>query len=227
MSEVAHLENLIHLGHYAEARSRAEELLEANGSDLRVKQLYALSLSKSGVPEAAQEYLEGIIQDYPDDAETMGILGGIYKELFKKNQSAKYALLARDTYDKNFKLTKSYYTGINAASMSMLAGQSRRGKEIAQEVLTVLKDPENDFWESATQAEALLLLKERPRAVQAYLHARKLAMTDWGKINSNRTIVRSPAGRAARCCTACASAPLMSVKLVAFAFCPNSASLAA
>ncbi|MDH4090326.1 MAG: TRAFs-binding domain-containing protein [Cyclobacteriaceae bacterium] len=183
MSDISQLENLIQLGHYAEARTRAQDLLH-NGADLRVKQLYALSLSKSGVPEAAQEYLETIIRDHPDDPETMGILGSIYKELFKKNQSSKYAILARDTYDKNFQLTKSYYTGINAASMSVLAGQSRRGKEIAQEVLSVLKDPENDFWEAATQAEAYLLLKERPKAVEAYLHARKLAVTDWGKINS-------------------------------------------
>ena len=184
MSDIAQLEHLIHLGHYAEARARAKELLESDGSELRIKQLYALALSKSGVPEAAQEYLESIIRDHPDDPEMMGILGSIYKELFKKNQSSKYAILARDTYDKNFQITKSYYTGINAASMSMLAGQSRRGKEIATEVLTVLKDPENDFWESATQAEAYLLLKERPRAVETYLHARKLAATDWGKINS-------------------------------------------
>ena len=65
----------------------------------------------------------------------MGILGGIYKELFKKNQSPKYAVLARDTYAKNFEITKNYYTGINAATMSTLAGQGQRGKEIAKQVL--------------------------------------------------------------------------------------------
>ena len=143
-----------------------------------------MSLSKSGVPEAAQEYLESMTREHPDDPETMGILGGIYKELFKKNQSSKYALLSRDTYDKNFQLTKNYYTGINAASMSTLAGQARRGKEIAKEVLTVLKDPEHDFWEAVTQAEALLLLKERAKSEEAFLRARKLAGTDWGNINS-------------------------------------------
>lgn len=183
MSDIAQLENLIYLGHYAQARTRAQDLLQTQ-DDLRIKQIYALSLSKSGVPEAAQEYLESITLEHPDDPETMGILGGIYKELFKKNQSSKYALLSRDTYDKNFQLTKNYYTGINAASMSTLAGQARRGKEIAKEVLTVLKDPEHDFWEAVTQAEALLLLKERAKSVEAFLRARKLAGTDWGKINS-------------------------------------------
>ena len=126
MSDIAQLENLIHLGHYAQARTRAQDLLERR-DDLRIKQIYALSLSKSGVPEAAQEYLESMTRDHPDDPETMGILGGIYKELFKKNQSSKYALLARDTYDKNFQLTKNYYTGINAASMSTLGWTGKKG----------------------------------------------------------------------------------------------------
>ena len=183
MSNIAHLEDLIRLGHYAQARTYAKELLAADPNH-RVQQLYALSLSKSGVPEAAQEYLESIVKNHPDDPETMGILGGIYKELFKKNQSPKYAVLARDTYAKNFELTKNYYTGINAATMSTLAGQGQRGKEIAKQVLQVLRDPENDFWETVTQAEAYLLVKEKAKAEESYRHARKLAAADWGKINS-------------------------------------------
>ena len=71
------------MGHYAQARTYAKELLSAD-PDHRIQQLYALALSKSGVPEAAQEYLESTIKHHPDDPETMGILGGIYKELFKK-----------------------------------------------------------------------------------------------------------------------------------------------
>ena len=183
MSSIARLEDLIRMGHYAQARTLATELLSADSSH-RIQQLYALSLSKSGVPEAAQEYLESIIKHHPDDAETMGILGGIYKELFKKNQSPKYAVLARDTYAKNFEVTKSYYTGINAATMSVLAGQGRRGKEIAMEVLQVLKNPEHDFWEAVTQAEAYLLVREKVKAEESYRHARSLAGADWGKINS-------------------------------------------
>ncbi|MEP6734902.1 MAG: TRAFs-binding domain-containing protein [Chryseolinea sp.] len=183
MSDIAQLENLIRLGHYARARNLAQELL-TNDADLKVKQLYALSLSKSGVPEAAQEYLEGVAATHPDDAETMGILGGIYKELFKKNQSSKFAIQSRDTYDKNFQLTKNYYTGINAATMSMLAGNARRGKEIAQEVLTILKHSDTDFWEAATQGEAFFILKDRAKSEDAYRRARAMAGTDWGKINS-------------------------------------------
>lgn len=194
MTTIDQLEKLIQLGHYARARHLAQELL-ADHTELRIKQLYALALSKSGVPEAAMDYLEKVAREQPDDVETMGILGGIYKELFKKNQSTKYATLSCETYDKNFQLsyktydtnfqaTKSYYTGINAATMSVLAGRARRGKEIAQEVLTLLTNPETDFWEAATQAEAYLLLKEKAKAEHWYRHARTLAGTDWGRVNS-------------------------------------------
>lgn len=183
MSSVSNLENLITKGHYAQARILAEELLRTD-SNTRIKQLYALSLSKSGVPEAARDYLESIVGDQASDPETIGILGSIYKELFKKNQSPRYAILARDTYYRNFELTKNYYTGINAATMSSLAGQSKRGKEIAQEVLSLLKNTEHDFWEVATLGEAFLLMKERSKADEAYRRAIKLAGTDWGRINS-------------------------------------------
>jgi len=143
MIETQDLERLISLGHYAQARKRAEELLTQTDS-LRAKQLYAFSLSKSGQPEAAREFLERVAKDHPDDPETNGILGGIYKELFRNQQSTAFAVLARDTYDRNFTATRNYYTGINAATMSTLAGQTRRGKELAQEVLDLLKDPEQE-----------------------------------------------------------------------------------
>ncbi|MGC3947890.1 MAG: tetratricopeptide repeat protein [Chryseolinea sp.] len=183
MMETKDLEKLISLGHYAQARKRAEELLTKSDS-LRAKQLYAFSLSKSGQPEAAREFLERVARDHPDDPETNGILGGIYKELFRNQQNSAFAVLSRDTYDRSFTRTKNFYTGINAATMSTLAGQSRRGKELAQEVLDLLKNPEQDFWEAVTRAEALLLLKERSKSEEAYRKARHLAGSDWGKINS-------------------------------------------
>ena len=183
MDQILQLEDLIRQGHYAQTRIRAWEMLSTT-DDLRVKQLYAFSLSKSGVPEAAREFLEGVARQYPEDPETNGILGGIYKELFRKNQSATFATMARDVYEKNFRLTKNYYTGINAATMSTLAGQGSKGKKIAQEVLEVLSDTENDFWQAATEGEAYLLLKERARSEKSYLHARHLAASDWGKIRS-------------------------------------------
>jgi hypothetical protein len=87
-TDIEHREKLIHEGHFAEARTRTEAALQ-NVDDLRLKQLHALSLSKSGSPLAAEEYLRPVYTKFPDDPETAGILGGIYKELFRKKQEPK------------------------------------------------------------------------------------------------------------------------------------------
>jgi tetratricopeptide (TPR) repeat protein len=182
---VSYLENLVNFGRYMEARELAMRL--KNNPDvnhLRVDQLLALSLSKSGSPELALAHLELAYRRNPEDQETAGILGGIYKELFKKHQDSKYAILSRDTYAKNFSSTKSYYTGINAATMSAIAGRAMQGREIANSVISLIGDQELGFWELATLAEAYLLVKNRERSVEFYIKARQLAGNDWGKVIS-------------------------------------------
>ncbi len=180
---IPYIEKLIRQGRNFEARNLAEDELKTT-SDLRLSQLYAMAMSKSGAPQAAMEYLEPVYRQHTEDPETAGILGGIYKELFKKDQNTKYALLSRDTYVKNFSTTKNYYTGINAATMSAIAGQAGRGREIANEIMGALHNDTTDFWELATLGEASLLTKNREKAIDYYFQARKFAGSDWGKINS-------------------------------------------
>jgi tetratricopeptide (TPR) repeat protein len=177
------IEKLIDQGRYFEARSRAETAL-AQLQDLRLKQLYALSLSKSGLPEAALQFMEPVYLQFPDDPESAGIMGSICKELFKKNQSNSFAIRSRDTYLKNFSATKNTYTGINAASMSAMAGQLSKGREIAAEVISLLEGKSIDFWALATLGEAYMLTKNNPKSVEYYARARKEAGMDWGKITS-------------------------------------------
>ncbi len=178
-----HIESLISQGRYLEARY----LIENNTTDanaIKSEQLYGLALSKSGMPEDALQRLEALYKTYPDDPETAGILGSVYKELFKKNQQTSFALLARDTYLKNFIITKNYYTGINAAAMSAMIMQGSKSREIANEIIRMIDLETNNFWELATLGEAYLLIKNRTKAIEYYLKARKVAGTDWGKIGS-------------------------------------------
>ncbi len=180
---VGTIETLINQGRYFEARAMAQEALKSS-TNLRVKQLLGLAISKAGVPKAAAEFLEPVYRAQPDDPETAGIMGGIYKAIFRKDQDTQYAFLSRDTYLKNFTLTRNYYTGINAATMSAIIGQAAKGREIAKEVLSLLPSPATSFWEQVTLAEALLLNKEREKSLAAYFEAKKMAGTDWGKIST-------------------------------------------
>lgn len=185
MSEtITHIEGLISQGRYIEARIQAEEALKIN-EELRYKQLYALTISKSGMPETALAFLEPVYHQFPNDSESAGILGSIYKELFKKNQSNSFAVKSRDTYFQNFSVTKNYYTGINAASMTAMAGQASRSREIATEVIALIDtNADNDFWKLATLGEAYILTKNRAKSTEYFVAARKLAGNDWGKITS-------------------------------------------
>jgi len=148
-----------------------------------LQQLHALALSKGGMPGQAKGFLKKVHDQHPEEAETAGILGGIYKTLFKQTEDSEYAIQSRDTYFKNFSITGSYYTGINAATMSAIAGQARKGREIAQEVINKISDPKS-FWEIATLGEAYLLTKDNAQSISLYQQARQLAGTDWGKVSS-------------------------------------------
>jgi tetratricopeptide (TPR) repeat protein len=183
MESVTAIQQLVNRGHYLEACARAAAALRHDPAG-KLKQLYALALSKSGSPEGARDFLEPHYRANPDDPETAGILGSIYKELFKKNQQTAYAVQSRDTYMKNFAATGNHYTGINAASMSAMVMQAARSREIAARVAAGIHPETQDFWEIASLAEACLLLKDRERALVRYAQARRLAATDWGKVNS-------------------------------------------
>ena len=182
---LSYLENLVNHGRYMEARELALRIKDETDVDhLRVDQLLALSLSKSGSPELALAHLDLAYRRNPEDSETAGILGGIYKELFKKHQDSKYAILSRDTYVKNFSTSKNYYTGINAATMSVIAGRAMQGREIANAVIALIGDQSLGFWELATLGESYLLIKNRERSIEYYIKARQLAGNDWGKVIS-------------------------------------------
>ncbi len=180
---IQHIEGLINHGFYLEARAKTEDALR-DTENLRLRQLHALSLSKSGAPEAARDYLEPIYRENITDPETAGILGSIYKQLFKKNQRTELAIQSRDTYLKNFEATRNYYTGINAASMSAMVMQASKSREIANRVIQSIEPDTADFWELATLGEAYLLTKDKARSTEHYLKAMKAAGTDWGKITS-------------------------------------------
>ncbi len=180
---VQQVEQLISQGRYLEARNLAEAGYKSADNTLRFQQLYALALSKSGIPQAAEKFLLPIYTAYKDDPETAGILGGIYKEIFREYQDNSYALLSRDTYAENFEQTKNYYTGINAATMSAIAGKINAGRTLAGEVMALLDDKTDDFWELMTLAEANLLTKNRDKCVELYFKGKQLAGSDWGKIN--------------------------------------------
>ena len=186
MTETNQIESLINKGHFLEARLMAEKELLVSHDSLRIQQLRALAMSKSGSSGKAISILEPIYLSDPDNTENSGILAGIYKQMFRLNKDQAYGIKAYKTYLANFIKTKNYYTGINAASMSIMIGRASEGRKIAQSLIKFLENNCSDFWQKATLAEAYLLDKQRSKATEWFLNVRKEAKYDWGIVNTIR-----------------------------------------
>ncbi len=61
----------------------------------------------------------------------------------------------------------SWYAGINAAAMALVAGNPETAQELAGRVLKRLPGDPKDYWAAATRAEAFLLSGERAKGLQA------------------------------------------------------------
>lgn len=106
----------------------------------------------------------------------MALHGRLYKDLFL-SQSDKEALeaarLSAEKYEAAFKDTRGFYSGINSATMSLLAGfdesmiQSRAKRIIAMLPSTVNLDSESKYFVEATRAEAQLLLGNTASALRS------------------------------------------------------------
>lgn len=177
------IESLISAGRYFEAHNLAEVFCAENPDNLKAQQLCGLSMSKSGARLAAIQFLEPILQAHNNDAETAGILGGVYKEHFKMTADSNFARKSLETYLSNFTTTRSYYTGINAATMSQILGRGKTAKEVAAEVIDIAQH-DDSFWSYATVGEAYLLLRNSTKALEFYNKAAQLGEGDYGKKGS-------------------------------------------
>ena len=80
-----------------------------------------------------------------------------------------------------------YYTGINAASKSLLAGEKETAAQLAARVQKVVGDKlvVNDYWMTATAAELQLLQSKFPQAAALYRAA--VVMSPGDKANCEST----------------------------------------
>src|SRR4051812_13887684 len=106
-------------------------------SDIRLRQLQGLALSRSGATGRANRILEELRRQGATDEETLGMLGRTYKDLAARAESpARENLLKRaaETYSEAYQNTGGYWTGINAATMNLLIGEEGQACQIAEKV---------------------------------------------------------------------------------------------
>ena len=174
------------------------EALRIWPSDVALRQLQGLTLSRSGATERANTVLRELRKTGAQDEETLGMLGRTYKDLAARASVVSRADLlkqAAEIYSEAYEKSGGYWTGINAATMNLLIGQEGRACQLAQNVrrdcLERVADPEGDrYWESAALGEAALICRDWSEAERWYGQAAGLAKRRFGDLQSSRRNAR-------------------------------------
>ena len=177
--------------------------LEKWPGDLRLRQLQSLALARSGAIARANQGLRRLRDEGHVDAETLGLLARTHKDLGTTAQDAALRAFhlkeAYSLYNEAYERASreghgadAYYTGINAATMAFLRGESERAHTIARHVRALCASElaragvSGEYWLRATLAEAALILGERAEAEAQYAAAARLAGRRHGDLASTR-----------------------------------------
>lgn len=167
--------------------------------DLRLNQLYALSMIKCGFLEKARQLLSGLVIKGYRDEETLGILGRVYKDMWlisgRSLTDDTYLRKSRDLYLQAFRRSRGYYSGINAASLSLMLGERERAERLARTVigicLDLLKKPQNrDYWCLATVGEGFIVLGNNERSKRYFTLAKKVSGKNYAWVASTRKQIK-------------------------------------
>jgi class 3 adenylate cyclase/tetratricopeptide (TPR) repeat protein len=177
----------------------ASEGLAIWPEDVRLRQLQGLALARSGATARANIILESLQSAGQTDEETLGMLGRTYKDLasYAKSTPEREQLLARagEIYTQAYESSGGYWSGINAATMNLLIGETERAHELAEKVreqcLKEIEDPSGDaYWELAALGEAALILRDWDEAEKWYERAAKECGQRFGDLHSSRRNAR-------------------------------------
>ena len=162
---------------------------------LRLIQQYSLSLITCGFLLTARNLLTNLMKQGHYDEETLGILGRVYKEMWLAEGDGApghpHLAHACKLYRSAFRRSKGHYSGINAASLSLIMGDKPLSERLARQVIRICterwKEPAlRDYWTMATLAEAFLLLGRQSQAAKYYRIARAMSGKSYSNLASTR-----------------------------------------
>lgn len=140
-----------------------------------------LSLARAGALDfALAEYDNYQLSDVENDEDIMALGGRLSKDLYLRSQgkaALKHARDAANKYEAAFQTTHGYYSGINAATMALIADMpmaivtERVSKILEQLPPTESLSPEDHYFVQATLAECYLLLDKRLKAQETLQQA--------------------------------------------------------
>jgi tetratricopeptide (TPR) repeat protein len=180
-------EGLIKLGRNDDAIAMLEKTEQQFPQAIRPQQLHALALARRGAGDdlrKAQQILGALRARGEKDPETLGIYGRTWMDRYEKSKDLSDLQQSRNLYEEAFRgATDDYYTGINAASKSVLLGTpediDKAGKLAADVQKIVGTEPtQGDYWKTATVGEVFLLMKNYAEAARLYKAAVAMALAE-------------------------------------------------
>jgi hypothetical protein len=205
---IAEAERLLGQGEPLLAYNATDRGLQRWPGQVRLSQLQALALARSGDLERASAILTTLTQSGVDDAETMGVLARTHKDLgMRAGDPAQRAahlesafMLYQQAYAASVALGASasaYYTGINAATVAVLRGEIEEARGIAAQVRRICDEVADrtrgsvaEYWRQATLGEAALILGDAAAAAHHYADAMALAKGRYGDLSTTRRQAR-------------------------------------
>ncbi len=166
---------------------------------VRMRQLQALSLARSGAAQQANQMLRKLRAEQHLDEETLGMLARTHKDMASQatdpRERNRQLKLAFEAYSEGYNLTGGYWTGINAATLSLVLGEKDRATALATQVraqclneLEKLKNRGDDtYWVVATLGEAALVMGDFSQAEDWYGQAALAAGKRFGQLSSTRS----------------------------------------
>lgn len=201
---VGQAEAFLHQGEPLLAFNVADTGLQHWPGHVRLRQLQALALARTGDIERANRILAELAAGGLDDTETLGVLARTHKDLGLRArdpaQRAKHLEAAFSLYGQAYASSRrrgeaagAYYTGINAATVAVLRGELDEARWMAAEVVDicaaasgVVPDSASEYWREATLGEAALILGDAPLAARHYAAAMTLAQGRYGDLSTTR-----------------------------------------
>lgn len=183
-------EGLIKLGNADDAINMLSQAEKDFPKSIRPQQLKALALARRGKEtdlDNAQDILGELYGLNHLDPETLGIYGRTWMDRYKVSNKLFDLRQSRNYYAEAFeKAPDDYYTGINAASKSILLGDIDKGMNYAKQVEAIVGDKpvSGDYWKTATIGEVLLVQKKYTEAADMYQKAIDMAPSETGSHQS-------------------------------------------
>ena len=178
---------------------RTREAIEKYPDDPDVRYLQALAMARLGDPHAALRIYERNRVEEIGTEDAVALKGRLLKDLAVRANGTNQIRLFRESsqaYQRANQLSDGYFSGINAATTSFLAGEEEAARRLATAIgrRHDVAEPV-DYFAAASAAEAMLVRGEIEEATALYAAARRRPDASLGNVASTARQVALIASR--------------------------------